>query len=109
MRFSMIGRQAHAIDVKGDAFKKFSKLLKDKKIVLDPTVSIFEGMLTSKPGQADPQFEPILDRLPIQVKRGFYGVGLPIPEGMEEQYKASYNNLLKISCWDLKSCVSFLH
>ncbi len=96
LRFSMIGRQAHAIDVNGDAFKKFSKLLKDKKIVLDPTVSIFEGMLTTKAGEPDPQFAAILDRLPIQVKRGFYSGGLPIPPGMESQYRNSYNNLLKI-------------
>lgn len=96
LRFSMIGMHAHDIDVKEIRFKAFAKLLKDKNIVLDPTVSIFEGMLTAKAGEPDPQFASILDRLPIQVKRGFYSGGLPIPEGKEMQYKDSFNKLLEI-------------
>ena len=96
LRFSMIGKHAHEIDLQGDAFKNFVKLMKDKNIVSDPTVSIFEGMLTTKAGEPDPQFETILDRLPIQVKRGFYSGGLPIPEGMEAQYKNSFTKLLNI-------------
>ncbi|MEQ9590990.1 MAG: amidohydrolase family protein [Cyclobacteriaceae bacterium] len=96
LRFSMIGRHAHEINVQSPEFKSFAKLLKTEKIVLDPTVSIFEGMLTTKAGEPDPQMEAVLDRLPIQVKRGFYSGGLPIPDGMEDRYKESYQRLLEI-------------
>ncbi|MBT34439.1 MAG: amidohydrolase [Thalassobius sp.] len=96
LRFSMIGEQAANINIKGKEFQGFVKLLKEKNIVLDPTVSIFEGMLTTKAGEPDPQFEAILDRLPIQVKRGFYSGGLPIPKGKETQYKEGYNQLLNM-------------
>lgn len=94
LRFSMIGEHAHEIDLNGAAFKNFVQLLKKENIVLDPTVGIFEGMLASKAGEADPQFAEILDRLPIQVKRGFYSGGLPIPADREEQFKRSYDKLL---------------
>ncbi len=96
LRFSMIGEQAHTIDFEGEEFLTFVKLLKDKNIIIDPTVSFFEGMLATKAGQPDPQFEEILDRLPIQVKRGFYSGGLPIPEGKEKQFKDSFDKLLEM-------------
>lgn len=96
LRFSMIGEHAHDIDLDGEEFRDFVQLLKKENIVVDPTVSIFEGMLTSVAGQPEPMFEEILDRLPIQIKRQFYSGGLPIPEGKEDQYKASYQKLLEM-------------
>ena len=96
LRFSMIGEQAHGIDVNGDEFQSFISLLKEKEIVVDPTVGIFEGMLSSKAGEPDPQLVEVLDRLPVQVSRGYYSGGLPIPEGKELQYKESYNKLLEM-------------
>ena len=95
-RFSMVGKYAHNIDLNGDAFKNFVSLLKEKDIVIDPTVSIFEGMLTSKAGEPDPSFDTILDRLPIQVKRGFYSGGLPIKENEIQNFKNSYDKLLEM-------------
>lgn len=96
LRFSMIGEQVHTIDLEGDDFLKFVKILKDRNIVIDATVSFFEGMLGSKAGEPDPQFANILDRLPIQVKRQYYNGGLPIPAGKEKQYKDSFDKLLEM-------------
>ena len=95
LRFSMIAEHTHALDLEGPAFHVFMQQLKRNDIVVDPTVSIFEGMLASKAGEPDPSFASILARLPVQVQRGFYGGGLPIPDGKEDQYKASYDKL----CW----------
>lgn len=96
LRFSMIGEQLHTLDLEGEEFLTFVNLLKERNIVIDPTVSFFEGMLGTKAGQPDPQFAEILDRLPIQVKRGFYSGGLPIPEGKEKQFKDSFDKLLEM-------------
>ena len=95
-RFSEVAAHAYKLDLKGEQFQNFVNLLKEKDIELDPTVSIFEGMFTTKSDEPDPQFAMILDRLPIQVQRGFYGVGLPIPDGEAENYKASFQKLLDI-------------
>lgn len=96
LRFSMIAEHNHKLDFESDSFKNFVALLKEKDVVVDPTVSIFEGMLVTKAGQPDPSFESILDRLPLSIQRGFYSGGLPIPEGKDAQYKASYDKLLGI-------------
>lgn len=95
-RFSMVGKYAHTIDLNSEAFKEFVKLLKEKDIVIDPTVSIFEGMLISKAGEPNPSFDTVLDRLPIQVKRGFYSGGLPIEENEQQNFQDSYNKLLEM-------------
>ena len=94
LRFSMIGEEAHRIDLEGEEFQDFVQLLKKENIVVDPTVSIFEGMLSSVAGEPEPMFAEILDRLPIQIRRQFYSGGLPIPEGKEDQYKVSFQKLL---------------
>lgn len=96
LRFSAVAEHSHALDLQGAEFQKFIALLKEKEIEIDPTVSIFEGMFTTKAGEPDPQFEAILDRLPIQVQRGYFSGGLPIPEGKEQQYKDSFDKLLGI-------------
>ncbi|QCK15588.1 amidohydrolase family protein [Mangrovivirga cuniculi] len=96
LRFSMPGKYAHQIDIEGEEFQKLVKLLKEKDIVIDPTVSIFEGMLTSKAGEPNPSFDTILDRLPIQVKRAFYSGGLPMTDEERPVYKKSYEHMLKM-------------
>lgn len=96
LRFSAVAEHALDLDLNGREFKSFINLLKEKDIEIDPTVSIFEGMFTAKAGEPDPQFAAVIDRLPIQIQRGFYLGGLPIPEGQEQIYKNSFQKLLDI-------------
>ncbi len=96
LRFSMIAKHTHALDFDSQKFKDFMMLLKEKETVVDPTVSIFEGMMTTKAGEPDPSFEAILHRLPLSIQRGFYSGGLPMEEGMEETHSASFEKLLGI-------------
>ena len=64
--------------------------------MVDPTVSIFEGMFKARPGEPDPAFAMILDRLPVQVRRQYFTGGLPVPEGMEERYASAYDRMLEV-------------
>ncbi len=96
LRFTMVAEHTHKLDFESEKFKNFIKLLKEKSVVIDPTVSIFDGMFTAKAGEANPSFTTILERLPLDVQRDYYSGGLPIPKGKEQQYKASYNKLLGI-------------
>ncbi len=95
LRFSMVADYGHAINTDGTEFKSFIQLLKRKNTIVDPTVSIFEGMFRTKAGEPDPSFAMILDRLPVQVKRGFYSGGLPIPDGKEQRYYDSFDKMLE--------------
>jgi len=94
VRFSEVAKHAHKIDLNGKEFQEFLQLLKTNDTVVDPTVSIFEGMFTTRPGQPDPSFEMVLNRLPVQVRRGFYSGGLPVEDNLGDDYKASYQKML---------------
>ncbi|MDW3193952.1 MAG: amidohydrolase family protein [Cytophagales bacterium] len=96
-RFNEVGKQAASIDFDSQEFKDFIALLKAEDVTIDPTVTIFEGMLTGEAGKPDPSYERIVHRLPINTQRGFKtGSALDIPAGMEDTYRASYEKMLKL-------------
>jgi imidazolonepropionase-like amidohydrolase len=80
----------------------FIQLLKDHKTVLDPTLNVFEGMFTDRPGKVSASYAAVADRLPVQIRRGFFYGGLPVPEGMDQQYQDSFRQMLKMTktLWD---------
>jgi imidazolonepropionase-like amidohydrolase len=95
-RFTEVAKHAAELDLKSDRVRAFFALLKEKGTTVDPTVNAFEGMFTGRPGQLDPSFTEIVDRLPPQVRRNLYGGGLPVPEGMDQRYRDSYQTMLDI-------------
>lgn len=95
-RFTAVAENATTIDLNSEKVRAFIKLLQDKKTVVDPTLSIFEGMFTDRPGKMSVGFAPIAERLPTQIRRGFLGGGLPVPEGKDERYRDSAKAMLKM-------------
>lgn len=95
-RFIKVAERAKNIDLNSPQVKKFIKLLKDRKIVVDPTAAIFEDMFTNQPGKLAAGYEPILSMFPAEFKRGLYRGGLPTMAGHEADYRKSYDNMLKM-------------
>lgn len=93
-RFVSVAERGATLDLNSEPVRSFVELLKRKGIVVDPTVGIFHGMFTDRPGTVASNYAVIADRLPAQVRRGFLGGGLPVPEGMEARYEASARALL---------------
>jgi imidazolonepropionase-like amidohydrolase len=93
-RFSEVAKHAAELDLKSDRVRAFFALLKAKGTTVDPTVNAFEGMFTGRPGHLDPSFVNVVDRLPPQVRRNLYNGGLPVPEGMDQRYRDSYQTML---------------
>ncbi len=52
LRLSMPAEHADEVDLNSKEFYDFVALLKKKDIVVDPTVSVFEKIYTSKKGEA---------------------------------------------------------
>ncbi|HVG24564.1 MAG TPA: amidohydrolase family protein, partial [Thermoanaerobaculia bacterium] len=50
----------------------------------------------ARKGTLDPAYSMIADRMPPQVRRSFYTGGLPVPDGMDERYRASYARMLDL-------------
>ena len=96
IRFTAVADRAATIDLNSTAVRSFVTLLRDRKIVIDPTVNAFEHMFVDRPGQMAPGFAAIADRLPPQFRRGLLGGGLPVPEGKDERYRESAKALLRM-------------
>jgi Amidohydrolase family len=94
VRFTSVAERAALLDLQSAPVQAFLAFLREKKTVIDPTVSIFEGMFVSRKGTMSPSYAMVADRLPPQVRRGFLGGGLPVPEGMDQRYRDSFRNVL---------------
>lgn len=95
-RFTEVAQHAGELDLKSPPVQNFIALLKEKHVDIDPTVGIFEGMFLARPGSVDPQFAEVADRMPPQVRRGFLGGGLPVPEGMDQRYRDAAQAMLNM-------------
>jgi imidazolonepropionase-like amidohydrolase len=98
-RFTLPAQKAVTLDLHGDAMNQFIQLLKNKNITVDPTLSAFEEMFTARDKQVSARFKSTVDHFPIQWQRGIKagGGGLPVPEGMDDVYKQSFDVFLRIT------------
>jgi imidazolonepropionase-like amidohydrolase len=96
-RFSEVAAHGAEIDPNSPQVKAFIQLMLDHKVDLDPTLAIFEDMFTSRPGQVSPSYAAVADRMPAQIRRGFFYGGLDVPEGMDQRYQDSFAQMLKMA------------
>jgi imidazolonepropionase-like amidohydrolase len=96
-RFTEVAAHGAEIDPDSPQVKAFIDLLKEHKTVLDPTLNVFEGMFTDRPGKLSAVFAPIASRVPAQIRRGFFYGGLDVPEGMDQRYQDSFRQMLKMT------------
>jgi len=95
-RFTKVAERAGRIDIEGDQVKQFVSLLKEKNIVVDPTVGIFEQMFANKPGKLANGYSSIIGMFPAEFKRSFYYGGLPAMKDHEVEYTASLDKMIKM-------------
>lgn len=95
-RFTEVAKRGAAIDVNGQPMRDFIALLKDHHVAIDPTVAIFEEMFVNRAGQIPVSYTDIAPRLPAQFRRGLLAGGLPVPEGMDQTFKDSFANMLRL-------------
>ncbi|HSK43274.1 MAG TPA: amidohydrolase family protein [Candidatus Binatia bacterium] len=96
-RFTEVAAHGAEIDPKSEQVQAFIQLLKEHKIVLDPTLSIFEGMFDDRPGKMAEGFAPVADNMPAQVRRGFLYGGLQVPTGQDQRYQDSFQRMLDMA------------
>jgi imidazolonepropionase-like amidohydrolase len=95
-RFIQVAQRAADIDLTGEQVRAFIKLLQEHHTVIDPTVAIFEGMFTDRPGKMSNMYAPVAQRLPVQIQRAFVYGGMAVPEGMDQKYRDSFAQMLKM-------------
>jgi imidazolonepropionase-like amidohydrolase len=95
-RFTEVARRGASIDVNGQPMREFIALLKEHHVAIDPTVAIFEEMFVNRAGQVPESYAQVAPRLPSQFRRGLLSGGLPVPEGMDQTFKESFENMLRL-------------
>jgi hypothetical protein len=95
-RFTAIGEHAYALGPDNPEVQEFVRFLKAHHTVLDPTMSIFEGLLAGDPAQPPPGLGKIVARFPAQVRRSQLSGALPVPKGREAAYKEAFPSMLRL-------------
>jgi hypothetical protein len=95
-RFTLVGDRAASFDLAAKPVVDFIALLKERHIVIDPTLDAFEGLLVGEQGKIIPGLENVVSRLPIQAQRGFLVGGLPIDGDKVKTYRASFEKMLEM-------------
>ncbi|HTM57299.1 MAG TPA: amidohydrolase family protein, partial [Candidatus Udaeobacter sp.] len=96
-RFTFPARLSAGLDLHSARVQQFIQLMHDRRIVLDPTLGVFEGLFTDRPGEISHTIGITGDRLPIQVRRGFTTGGLAVPPGMDARYRDSFQRMLEMT------------
>jgi imidazolonepropionase-like amidohydrolase len=96
-RFTKVAERGGKIDVEGPQVKQFISLLKEKNIVVEPTLGVFEGMWINKPGELANGYSSIVKVFPADFARSLYYGGLPGVTAHFAEYSATVDNTLKIT------------
>ena len=96
-RFTEVAARGADIDPASPQVESFIHLLVEHKTVLDPTLNVFEGMFVDRPGKVSLLYSAVADRFPAQIRRGFLYGGLEVPAGMDQRYRDSFRQMLKMT------------
>ncbi|HVR98744.1 MAG TPA: amidohydrolase family protein [Thermoanaerobaculia bacterium] len=95
-RFLEVGAHGAELDTGSEPVRSFLGLLKERHVVIDPTLTPFEDIFLGRPGVIGSHLAAVADRLPPQVRRGLLAGGVPKAEGMEQRYRDSFRNMLRM-------------
>ena len=95
-RFSEVAKLAGSIDVRSEAVVRFIQLLKERNVVVDPTLNVFEHLFTSRAGTLDQASLPVAIRMPAVARRSLLAGGLPVTPSLEPVYRASFINMQRL-------------
>jgi imidazolonepropionase-like amidohydrolase len=96
LRFSLVAEKAAGLDLGAPEVADFIALLKDKGVVVDPTVTIFDSMFRHRSGELDPSYAMIADHMPPAVRRGMLAGEMDINDGNAATYARSAEALLNL-------------
>jgi imidazolonepropionase-like amidohydrolase len=96
LRFSLVAEKAGSMDLDAPTVTDFIALLRDRGVVIDPTVAVFDSMFRHRSGQPDPSYAMVADHMPPVVRRGMLAGEMDINEGNAATYARSADALLEM-------------
>jgi hypothetical protein len=94
LRFKRVAEQAGGMDLDAPQVRDFIALLKERGVVVDPTVAVFDSMFRHRSGELDPSYAMIAGHMPPAVRRAMLGGELDIDDGNAATYARSADALL---------------
>jgi imidazolonepropionase-like amidohydrolase len=76
------GKYFKDVDLDAEPTKTVIRTMAEKKITLDPTLVVVEGVLLANAGTVAPAYAPYIGTLPAATERGFKGGPIPYLPGM---------------------------
>ena len=95
-RFKLIGKKGYTINTKSKVVTDFIQKLKDKNIVVDPTINIFESMFTDMPGKIAKAYQPVAAWLPADTKRYSMAGAFIDDNALAPNYAKSYATMKQL-------------
>jgi imidazolonepropionase-like amidohydrolase len=85
MRLLGPGKYFKDVDLDAEPTKTVIRTMAEKKIVLDPTLVVVEGVLLANAGTVAPAYAPYVGTLPAATERGFKSGPIPYLPGMTRE------------------------
>jgi imidazolonepropionase-like amidohydrolase len=96
-RFEGPGRYAKDVDLGADPMKTLVATMAARRITVDPTLVVFEGLYVPENGDLSPAYAPYVGTLPPAVERGFRQGGFAVPAGLTRaDYRRSFAKLSEL-------------
>lgn len=98
-RVVAVAERGARLDLGTAQVRAFLDLLDAKHVVVDPTLVIFQLVLTSRPGIAPEGFEPLVGKLPYRFSQRMLAaeLGLPAPGEKDQLYRESFSRMMEMT------------
>jgi Amidohydrolase family len=95
-RFIKVAERASEFTPDKPEVRDFINFLGQHHTVLDPTISIFEGLFCGNPSAITPGLEEIVPRFPPQVRRAMLSGALEVPPDKQAAYHEAFPAMLRL-------------
>ncbi|WP_395700960.1 amidohydrolase family protein [Aquabacterium sp.] len=95
-RYTRVAEKLQALRLDDPVFTDFVALLRRRHTVLDPTLSLLEGLYAGEPGLPAPGLREIAARLPPNARRQLAGSAVLPPVGQEDSYRQALPALQRL-------------
>jgi Amidohydrolase family len=89
-RFIKVAERAREFSPEKPEVRDFINFLRERHIVLDPTMNIFEALFCGDPSAITPGLEEIVPRFPPQVRRAMRSGALEVPPDKQTAYQEAF-------------------
>jgi cytosine/adenosine deaminase-related metal-dependent hydrolase len=94
-RFYIVAENTYQLPLESKEVVDFVALLRKGPTVIDPTLSVFEGMFAQRQGEINPSYAAIATHLPAAAQRSLRTNSLNVTEANADRYRASFAKMVE--------------